>query len=226
MLSVIIPTLNAEATLAKTLEALIPGAVAGLVGDVVVADGGSNDATRAIAEEAGCVWVSAVSGRGSQLVAGADVARGDWLLFLHADTVLEDGWISEVERFIQDSGSGGKAGVFRFALASHRRRARVIEWLARLRGRVFALPYGDQGLLISHMLFERIGGFRSLPIMEDVEIVRRIGRRRLVYLQSRAVTSATRYERGGYFRRALHNLTCLSLYFSGVPAEKIRRRYG
>ena len=228
MLSVIIPTLNSAPELPATLQALVPGAVSGLISNVVVADGGSTDATKDIAEDAGCEWVEGPPGRGAQLAAGASRARGNWLLFLHADTVLRDNWIEDIESFVKDTEQRNieKAAVFRFALATHKRRARMIEWLTWFRGAVFALPYGDQGLLIERSLFDRIGGMSDLPIMEDVEIVRRLGRRRLATLPSRAVTSAARYEQNGYFRRPLHNLTCLSLYLLGAPIETIRKRYG
>ncbi|MEE8246899.1 MAG: glycosyl transferase family 2, partial [Alphaproteobacteria bacterium] len=88
------------------------------------------------------------------------------------------------------------------------------------------LPYGDQGLLIHRDLYSRVGGFRPLPLMEDVDIVRRIGARRLVVLEAAALTSAARYRRAGYLRRSLRNLACLGLYFLGVPPRLLVRLYG
>jgi hypothetical protein len=88
------------------------------------------------------------------------------------------------------------------------------------------MPYGDQGLLISKRLYDRIGGFRPLTLMEDVDLVRRLGRRRIHLLRSRAVTSARRYRAEGYFRRMLRNLTCLSLYYLRVPTSVLTRLYG
>jgi hypothetical protein len=117
------------------------------------------------------------------------------------------------------------AGYFRFALDDRRFRARLIERVVALRSRLFGLPYGDQGLLVSRTLYDRIGGFASLPLMEDVEIARRLGRRRLRPIPMRAVTSAARYRRDGYLRRSLRNLSCLAGYFLGVAPERLVRRY-
>ncbi len=224
MLSIVIPTLNAAESLAATLEALVPGAVDGLVAQLVIADGGSDDATLDIAGQAGADIVSAVVGRGGQLRAGAEAARGAWLLFVHADTRLEPGWVDEARAFIHDAGPE-QAGYFRLALDDNRLRARLVERAAAWRAALFGLPYGDQGLLISRALYDEVGGFRPLPLMEDVDIVRRIGRHRLKALQTRALTSAARYRRDGYVRRLLRNLACLAGYFAGVSPERLVRFY-
>src|ERR671933_816562 len=227
MISVVIPTLDAEASLVETLAALVPAVPEGLVREAVVADGGSMDATREIADAAGCRVVSAARGRGAQLAAGAAVARWPWLLFLHADTVLEEGWRREAGRFIEraDRQGGEAAASFAFALDDFGARARWLEAAAMARCKLFGLPYGDQGLLISRRLYERLGGFRPLPLMEDVDLVRRIGRRRLTLLRTRAVTSAARYRRDGYASRAARNAVCLGLYFAGVSPARIVRLY-
>ena len=224
MLSVVIPTLNGGRTLARTLAALVPGAVDGLVKEVVVADGGSTDDTLAIAEAAGCRTIAAERGRGTQLAAGAAAACGDWLLFLHADTVLDEGWESEVAAFM--SGDVERAATFRYALDDTRLRARVLETVVALRCAAIALPYGDQGLIISRRFYARIGGFGAMPLMEDVDIVRRIGRGRLTVLRHAAVTSAERYRREGFARRALRNLACVTMFYLHVPPKVILRFYG
>ena len=228
MLSVIIPTLNAERVLPATLEALVSAAVSGLVSEVIIVDGGSDDGTARIADQAGCRFISAQKGRGNQLAEGARQARSPWLLFLHADTVLEDRWVEDVQIFIgeTESNDASKAAIFRFALASSRMSARVIEFGVAIRSVILALPYGDQGLLLSRKLYDEIGGYRDMPIMEDVDIIRRLGRRRLVRLSSRALTSATRYEKDGFARRVFRNLSCLLLYRLGVSPASIQRRYG
>lgn len=226
MLSIIIPTLNAETALPRALNALIPGVVNGLVKDVIISDGGSTDESCAIAEDAGCVLVAGTAGRGTQLARGAGAARGEWLLFLHADTVLAVGWEEETAHFIQQPYAKAYAGVFRFALDDFRPQARRLERLVALRCKLFALPYGDQGLLIHRSLYDRLGGYAPLALMEDVDLVRRIGRKQLIYFRSQAVTSAARYIAGGYMRRQLRNLFCLSLYFLRVPPRYIARLYG
>ena len=228
MLSIIIPTLNAEAGLARSLPALARGAIAGIGGQLVIADGGSGDNTLAIADAAGADIAHAERGRGAQLAEGAKLARGDWLLFVHADTVLIEGWEAQVSAFIQSAETKGdrrRAAVFRFRLDDSRWRAWLLERIVALRIRLFALPYGDQCLLISRAFYGELGGFRPIPVMEDVDMVRRIGRRRLNVLAHDAVTSAERYRKNGYLRRMGRNLLCISLWFFGVAPERIARIY-
>lgn len=229
MISVVIPTLNAEQGLAATLSALVPAAVDGLVREVIIVDGGSSDRTTRIADDAGAILLQAASGRGCQLVAGAAKARSDWLLFLHADTVLEAGWEREVGALMDRVEGGARpqtAAAFRFSLDDVGFKPRMLENLVALRCLFMRLPYGDQGLLISRRLYDQAGGYRALPLMEDVDLVRRLGRGRIVLLRSRAVTSAVRYRRDGYLRRALRNFACLALYYLRVPAAHIARIYG
>jgi rSAM/selenodomain-associated transferase 2 len=217
MLSVVIPALNAAATLGACLEAL------GEVPDLVVVDGGSRDETREIAHAAGARVVVSQRGRGVQLAAGAEAARGDWLLFLHADTRLSSGWRDAAEEHMRRRGG---AGCFRFRLDHPAWQARVIERGVALRVKLLALPYGDQGLLIPRRLYDKVGGFRPVPLMEDVGLVRRIGRRRLVTLPADAVTSAERWRRDGWARRSARNLVCLALHRMGMSEEKVARLYG
>ena len=229
MISVIIPTLNEERSLASTLTALVPAAVEGLVRQVVIVDGGSNDQTLAIAEETGAEVVTSAKGRGVQLARGAQAAKNDWLLFLHADTVLSDGWMREASLFIDGVNSGERregAAAFRFALDDIGMKPRILEWLVGLRCAIFRLPYGDQGLLISKRLYDEIGGYRPVLIMEDIDLVRRLGRRRIFPLHSKAVTSAVRFKRDGYAFRSLRNILCQVLFSCRVPHDYIARLYG
>jgi len=219
--SVVIPTLNAAGCLSPALAALTPLAPA----EIVVADGGSTDDTVATARHLGARVVTASRGRGPQLIAGAEAARGPWLLFLHADTRLSPDAATQARRFMATGSSLQQAAYFRFRLDDDRPPARRLErWVAR-RCRLLALPYGDQGLLLHRDLYTAAGGFRPLPLMEDVDLVRRLGRRRLLGLDAAAVTSADRWRRGGYFRRSARNLACLTLYFLGVPPARIARLY-
>lgn len=229
MITVIIPTLNAEDSLAATMTALVSGVVEGVVRDVIVVDGGSGDRTMAIVEASGASVVQANRGRGFQLNAGVAEARGNWLLFLHADTALERGWELETRAFIERVNIGvrpASAAAFRFALDDIGFLPRLLESLVGLRCLLFRLPYGDQGLLIPKELYREIGGYRDIPLMEDVDLVRRLGRRRVVMLRSKAVTSAVRFKRDGYVSRSVRNLACLALYYLRIPPRYIVRIYG
>jgi len=224
MISVIIPTLNAAGRLPPTFLSIFDAAMDGFVSEVIVSDGGSEDATLKIARDAGATVIVGERGRGQQLRAGAGAARKPWLLFLHADTALERGWAEEAEAFMK--GGGGSAAAFRFRLADSGFQPRLLESAVALRCRFFALPYGDQGLLISRKLYDAVGGFAPIPLMEDVDFVRRLGRRRIAMLKTAAVTSAERFRRDGYVRRSLSNLSCLVSYYRGVPPERLAERYG
>jgi rSAM/selenodomain-associated transferase 2 len=220
---VIIPTLDAAADLP---EAVLQVAAFGLVREIVVVDGGSRDGTAVLAEKAGARVVNAPRGRGLQLARGAEVASGDWLLFLHADCRFEPGWDDAVRAFMAASRADDRAGYFALTLDDDAPAARRLERLVAWRCRVLALPYGDQGLLISRKLYHRIGGYKPIPLMEDVDIARRLGRGRLKPIGATITASAVRYRRDGYRRRSLRNLLCLSLYFLGVSPARIAKLYG
>lgn len=222
MLSLVIPTLNAGPTLGRTLGAV---AVPSFPMEVVIADGGSTDDTLAIATRHHVRVIPGSAGRGGQLARGAEAAIGDWLLFLHADTVLGEGWDEAVAAFIEQNENAMRAAVFRFALDGRSPPARRIERLARFRGARLGLPYGDQGLLMSRALYLSVGGFEALPIMEDVAMVRRIGKDRIDFLDVDAVTSAKKYQRDGYWFRPMKNIFCLLLYFLGAPPTAIEKIY-
>lgn len=217
MLSVVIPTLDAEAALPDCLERMKAA------DEIVVVDGGSADGTAAAAEKAGARVVVAPKGRGSQLRAGADAALGDWMLFLHSDTLPDRGWRAAIAAHMRSDPD--KAACFRFRLADKSRKARAVERAVAARVALLALPYGDQGLLVPRGLYEAVGGYRPLPLMEDVDLIRRIGRRRLKVLDASASTSAERWRSDGWLSRSARNLMCLGLYWVGIPPERIARLY-
>ena len=225
-ISVIIPTLNAAGALRRSLPGIASLGALSMLREVIFADGGSSDETAAIAEAAGAEFVEAPRGRGNQLAAGAERASGTWFLFLHADTELEPGWESAVAAFMEEPDNAERVAYFRFKLDDSSLGARWLESLVALRCRLFRLPYGDQGMLISKTLYHRLGGFKAIPLMEDVDFVRRAGRGRMAALDTPATTSASRYRKDGYLLRPLRNLTCLTLYFLGVPPRTIVKLYG
>jgi rSAM/selenodomain-associated transferase 2 len=217
--SIIIPTLNAEQELAATL-ASVAGAE-----EIIVADGGSIDATRPLAEACGARVIEAPQGRGRQMHAGAEAARQDWLIFLHADTRLAPDWRAQVDAHARRAKASDMAGAFRFKLDDAAWQARALEALVALRVFLFALPYGDQGLLIHRRLYAALGGFRALPLMEDVDFIRRIGKNRLRQLPCAAITSARRWREEGWLARSARNLACLTMFSAGAPIERIARFY-
>ncbi len=219
-LSAVIPTLNAAAGLGATLAAL-----ASQVDQVLVADGGSTDTTSAIAAAAGARVIAAPRGRGSQLAAGIAAADTPWLLLIHADTRPGPGWRAAAAAFMADPVNAARAAYFRFALDDAAPQARRLERAVAWRCRALGLPYGDQGLLIHRDLLAAVGGMRPIPIMEDVDLARRIGRARLVALDVPFITSADRWRAEGWWRRSARNLSCLALWFAGVPPERIVRLY-
>ncbi len=222
MLSIVIPTLNAERHLPATLESI---GDTGFASEIVVADGGSTDLTPTLVARAKAAFIAVPGGRGAQLAAGAGASVGDWLLFLHADTRPQRGWNHIVREFMTDPANRFRAGYFHFVLNDGTAAARRVERLVHWRCKLLALPYGDQGLLISREFYDVLGGFAEIPLMEDVEIVRRIGAKRLVPLATAAVTSAERYRQGGYWWRPAKNLFCLGLYLAGFPPRLIAGLY-
>lgn len=218
MLSVIIPALNAAADLPATLAALGEAP-----DEVLVVDGGSADGTSKVAATHGARVLAAPRGRGGQLASGITAATQPWFLLLHADTKLGPGWAAAAAEHMRKTPD--RAAYFRFALDSDDRRAHRLERLVAWRCRALALPYGDQGLLLHRDLLRAVGGVRSLPLMEDVDLVRRLGRHRLVGLSVAATTSAAKWQRDGWYRRSARNLLCLALYFAGVPPRLLARLY-
>jgi rSAM/selenodomain-associated transferase 2 len=217
-LSVVIPAWNEEGLVARAVRSVREEA------EVLVVDGGSQDRTCAEAEAAGGRVLRAPRGRGAQLDLGARQARGEWLVFLHADTRLEAGWAAELRALGDDPRAVG--GAFRFAVDAPQVPYRLLEQAVALRCRLFRLPYGDQALFARREVYARIGGFPPLPLMEDVAFVRRLGRAgRLAFPRARAFTSPRRWERGGLLRTSARNAWLLAQYGLGRPPERLAQLY-
>lgn len=218
-IAVVIPVLDAGRMLWSTLEDLRP------TEQVVVVDGGSRDGSPVIAARFGVDLLASPAGRGRQLARGAEAATAPWLLFLHADTRLDPRAWAAIRAYVSKPDNRRRAAVFRLRLDDPAWQARVLEVGVSLRVAALALPYGDQGLLIHRTLYDAVGGFSPLPLMEDVDLVRRLGRRRLRLLPGAAVTSAERWRRRGWLRQSLLNLRCLALFLMGASADRIARLY-
>ena len=224
MLSIIIPTLNAETTLTETLASVQASAPPLL--EVLVIDGGSTDLTQRVAADHGAKFVSCDPGRGRQLALGAEQALGPWMLFLHADSRLPQDWETDVSRFITAERNAGLAAHFRLRFDDRSGAARRVAALANWRAKALGLPYGDQGLLIHKDLYAQVGGYQDdQNLMEDVDLVRRIGPMRLKALRASITTSTAKYRRDGWWARPLRNLACLSLYLLGARQSWIERLY-
>ncbi|MEL6766792.1 MAG: TIGR04283 family arsenosugar biosynthesis glycosyltransferase [Pseudomonadota bacterium] len=226
-LSVVIPTFNAAASLGPLLAPLAEAAAAGLVREVVIADGGSSDDIAALAEGVGARFVCAPRGRGRQLAAGCAAAGGPWLLVLHADTRLPADWQGAVAGHIDHAPH--TAAYFRLRFDDRSAPARFVAGWANLRSRLFGLPYGDQGLLMPRALYERAGGYPEIALMEDVVLVDAIrrtgGRGALRALAATVETSAERYRRDGWLRRGARNLSILLRWRFGADPEALAAAY-
>lgn len=220
-ISIVIPTLNAEDCLGDCLSALFEGLMTGLIRELIVSDGGSSDKTTLVADEAGAVLVHGPASRGGQLKRGVAAAKGEWVLVLHADTVLAPGWSSVVAEHLKSERS---PACFRLKFRARGLMPMLVAGWANARTMLFGLPYGDQGLLVTMRAYTEAGGYPDQPLMEDVALVRRL-KQRPVILASEALTCAARYHRSGWLRRGSRNLWTLLRYFAGVDPQRLDRQY-
>ena len=220
MISIIIPVLNEEAILDRTLENI--SRQEGL-GEVIVVDGGSDDRTAAVAAGHARV-IRAARGRARQMNAGARVARGKILLFLHADCMLEAGSILEAERALDAGRAVG--GCFTQRILRDGILYRIIERCADFRARALPYFYGDSGIFIHRDLFFRLGGFSEIPIMEEIGLTRAMKHAGPVrVLRKRIFISPRRYGRDGVIRTTLRNWAITARFHLGVPPETLAREY-
>ncbi len=216
MISVVIPARNEARQIGATLARL--NGHEGI--ETIVVDGMSDDGTAEIARGHGARVVACGPGRGAQMNRGAKISLGDTLVFLHADTILPVGFDGHVAAAL--CGSGVVAGAFRLRIDSRRRSLRAIAAMANRRARWLSMPYGDQALFMRRTVFERVGGFAEISIMEDFEMVRRLRRMgRIAMVAADVVTSARRWEAGGVWRTTLGNQVCVAAYMLGVSPARI-----
>ena len=226
--SIVVPVLRDTPVLEALLDTLEHRRLAdsGGADEVIVVNGDSTDDTveRVRARYPHVRWTANQAGRGRQMNAGAALATGRWLLFLHADSCPDSGWLEELRETDADPTVVG--GAFAFALRSSAHVARVIEWGVAWRVRWLGLPYGDQGLVIRRSAFDELGGFGLLQIMEDVDLVRRLRRLGQVRrFRTPIRVSARRWEWDGWVRRTCFNVLLLALYYAGVAPDRLARYY-
>lgn len=221
-LSIVIPTRNAADALPASLAALVEGLEAGLIRELIVSDGGSEDATREIAEGAGAEVISGAAGRGGQLARGCAVAAGDWLLVLHSDTRLMPGWSAAALRAMES----GAPHAFRLRFGAKGTAPRLVAGWANLRSRVFHMPFGDQGLLVPRAVYEAAGGYADVPLMEDMGLARALNKNGgpIRLMDHAAQTSWARYE-GRALRQGATNLWRQVRFLAGAAPDTLAKRY-
>lgn len=218
-LSVIVPTLDEEQSIAVTLRR---AATAGV--EIVVVDGGSRDGTIAAARQYAGKFLEAKRGRAMQMNAGATVASGEVLLFLHADTLLPRGYDEDVRAALMDPEVVG--GRFDVRLDAPGRAYACLGTLISLRSRISRVATGDQGIFVRRAVFDRLGGYPMLPIMEDIAFSRALrGAGRVACLRATVVTSARRWQRHGLLRTVLLMWALRLLYYAGIPPAYLRAAY-
>lgn len=216
--TVVIPTLNEADRIGETIGGLEGSGVR----EVIVVDGGSSDRTVEIAKSMGARVFLESANRGRQQNLGAAHAKGEILLFLHADTSLPRGFADQVRTTLGEPGVIG--GAFRFKLDAQGWQLRLVEVVVGLRCRIFGLPYGDQAIFVRQDTFLAIGGFGALPVMEDFDLIRRLKRiGRVKLARGAAVTSARRWLREGVWRLTWIHQICILGYLLRLPAERLAR---
>lgn len=220
IISIIIPTINEESSLASSIQTAQPGEGV----EIIVADGGSSDQTVEIAHSLQVKVVHSKTGRARQMNAGVRESRGDILLFLHADTLLPKGYDTCVRRIL--SAPSIAVGAFRLALDEPGISLRLIELGANLRSKYLKLPYGDQALFMSRRRFEQAGGFPEIPLMEDFSLLREMKKRgRVVLAPLEVKTSARRWIRRGIWSVTILNQCIVAAYLVGVSPERLAGWY-
>lgn len=223
-LSVIVPVLDEAETLAGALACLRAGIGQEAV-ELLVVDGGSADDSVAVARRFADKVLPSRPGRAAQLHHGALQAKGDVLLFLHADTFLPEGWHAALTR-VWDGPRPPAAAAFRLGFDADGWRYRLIERSARLRTALTGVPLGDQAISTRHDVYRAVGGFPDVPLMEEYYLLRKLRRRGPVAVIDRPVrTSARRFERHGPIRNSLRNTLITALFYCGVPPRSLARLY-
>jgi rSAM/selenodomain-associated transferase 2 len=225
-ISIIIPVLNESEGINNAVEHL-----SGLItstnvsAEIIVVDGDPEGKTIAAIKNKSVITAVGKTGRASQMNKGAELATGKIFLFLHADTRLPDEGLNLIVATCEKRINC--AGAFNLAIASERKVFRIIETMANVRSHLTGIPYGDQGLFFNADYFRVLGGFADIPIMEDVEIIRRIKKRgdKIVFLKDTVQTSPRRWQKEGVWKCTLRNWSLVSLYVAGMAPQRLARFY-
>ena len=223
-LSVIIPVLNEARIINSTIDQLVQLDFGGDL-EIIVVDGNPGGNTISAVNHPNVIKVIGAQGRGAQMNKGAAVATGNVLLFLHADTCLGHDALQQIFKVFDRNDVAG--GAFDLEIQSAKKIFRLIEKVASIRSRLTRIPYGDQAIFLKKQLFDHIGGFKDIPIMEDVELMRRIKKAGMpIKLIRRTVrTTSRRWEKEGIVYGTLRNWTLITLYLLGVSPEKLNKFY-
>ena len=218
--TVVIPTYNSEKTIENTLNSICK-----YFNKIIIVDADSCDLTIQMSKKYNIKIIKSLKGRGPQLILGAEHAATDWIFFLHSDTIIKKNNIIDINQFITNTLNNNKAASFKIKFNTNNIWSNLLSKLVNIRSKYLKLPYGDQGLLISRSFYKNIGGYKNIPIMEDVEIIRAIGFRNIKILNSYIITDAARFENQGWIYRPMINLFCLTLYFLGFNINYINKIY-
>lgn len=193
--------------------------------EIIVVDGHPEASTLCTIDDEAVIRLRAKRGRGCQMNAGARKAAGEIIIFLHADTRLSPGALTRIMSLMKEVAPVG--GAFSLRIDSNRFFFRIIEKLSNLRARLTRVPYGDQGIFLRRDYFHRIGGYRDVPILEDVDLMKRIRKRgdRIVFLPEAVVTSSRRWDKDGLLYGTLRNRLIMMLYNLGIKPERLARLY-
>lgn len=220
IISIIIPVLNEAAIIKSTLQRLQVNRGV----EIIVVDGGSKDKTVSVALAMGVKVITVSGGRSAQMNAGADIAQGNMLLFLHADTQLPPHFVDLVVQTLKQHRA--IAGAFELGIAGQERSLRWIEILVKMRSHLFSLPYGDQAIFLTKQTFDCVGGFADLPIMEDFELIQRLKRRgKIAIAPAKVTTSGRRWQKLGVWKTTLINQLIIIGYYLRISPAKLGQFY-
>ena len=218
--TVVIPTYNADKTIYSTLNI-----ISKYFQHIIIVDGKSEDLTIDVSKKFNTKIITSQKNRGLQLNLGGKKVTTNWIFFLHSDSILQNNAVEEIKKFISSNSNEYIAASFKIKFNQRNIYSYLLAKIVTLRSKYLKLPYGDQGLLISKVFYNKLGGYKGLPIMEDVEIIRNIGFKNIKILNSYIITDSIRYKSEGWLIRPLINLYCLISYLLGFNINKINKIY-